>query len=460
MLGRDGQAAALESVLTLPIRQAKWVIEPHRHDKGEAEFVHSVIASPVESGGMAIPMREVIGQMTAAQIYRKAFFEKVWGIRESDGKVSYQKLAFRPTATCEVKRNAQTAEFDGFRQQVWLFGGQMKTQGQRTPGYVDIPKQRSFVYIHGKHREPLVGTSELDLTYWCYQTKMKLLFLWYNFLEQQSLPKVIVYGQDQTEANSKADDIASMRQSGVVGWVRPAGGTDTGSPKSFEIMATDGKGADQFMAALNFLETWQTSSVLAGFTGLASLATLGRGSMALSQDQSAFFLKSREAVTQEMQSAITHDVISPLVAYNFGAKASHPKFKFGPLTDENLGSLVTLFQSMAVAPALQVPAGFLDILAERVGTVLDLDVAAIHEIIVAGAEERASQFQSVPPNGMDPQAAGQLGSLSGGINAAAKVAAAVARKKNVPMPESVNVPYGTPQMGWGGQGTGGAWDQG
>ena len=37
--------------------------------------------------------------------------------------------------------------------------------------------------------------------------------------------------------------------------------------------------------------------VLAGFMGLSSLASLGRGSLALSQDQSAFFLKSRQAVT-------------------------------------------------------------------------------------------------------------------------------------------------------------------
>lgn len=445
MLIRDGQAAALEAVLTLPIRQAKWAIEPHKNDKGEAEFVHSVIATPREHGGMEIPMRDIIGQVTSGQIYRKAFFEKVWDQRP-DGKIVYQKLAFRPTATCEVKRNAKTAVFDGFRQQVWLFGGVLKTSGQRVPGYVDIPVQRAFVYIHGKHREPLTGTSELDLCYWCYQTKLKLLFLWYNFLENQSLPKIVTYGQDQAEANSRADDIASMKQSAVVGWVRPPDGT-----KAFDLIETSGKGADQFKEALTFLETWQTTSVLAGFTGLASLATLGRGSMALSQDQSAFFLRSREAVTQEIQSALTHDVIAPLTLYNFGTKAAFPKFKFGPLTDENMQSIVGLFQAMSVAPGLQVPVGFLDILTERVATVLDLDVDAVHKIVMAAAKDRAAQAQAQAPPGMPGQAAAGIGALAGGVGAAARVAQqAIAQSTRVPLPEQVNQPYNAPpQLGYG-----------
>lgn len=444
MLVRDGQAAALESVLTLPIRQAKWAIEPHAKDRGEADFVHDVLVAPREAGGMTVPMREIIGQLTSAQIYRKAFFEKVWEIRPG-GKVGYSKLAFRPTATCEVKRNAKTAVFDGFRQQVWLFGGVLKTSGQRVPGYVDIPVQRSYVYIHGKHREPLTGTSELDLCYWCYQTKLKLLFLWYNFLEQQSLPKVITYGQDQPEANSRADDVASMRQSAVVGWVAPRDGS-----KAFDVLETSGKGAEQFNQALTFLETWQTSSVLAGFTGLASLASLGRGSMALSQDQSAFFLKSREAVVQEIQSSITHDVIAPLVLYNFGRNANYPKFKFGPLTEENMQSIVGLFQAMSVAPALQVPPGFLDILTERVATVLDLDVNAVHKIVMAGAKERAQQAQQQAPPGVPPQAAAGIGALTGGVNAATRITQqAIAQSTRVPLPEQVNQPFSVPQLGFG-----------
>src|ERR1039458_6851325 len=167
MLTRDGQAAAIEAVLTLPIRQASRAIEAGKDDNGEAEFCRSVLMTPATGGGMKTPLQDVIGQVTSAQTYKKAFFEKCFDVRESDGKIVYDKLAFRPTATCEQKRNAQTAAPDGFRQQVWQFGGVSKSQAHSTtPGYVEIPEVRSFVYVNGKHRQPLTGLSEMELTYW------------------------------------------------------------------------------------------------------------------------------------------------------------------------------------------------------------------------------------------------------------------------------------------------------
>ena len=227
MLSRDGQAAAIEAVLTLPIRQASRAIEPGKGDKGECDFVRSVLMAPATAGGMKTPLQDVIGQVTSAQTFRMSFHEKCWAIRDTDGMIVYDKLAFRPTATCEMKRDAQTAAPDGFRQSVWRFGGvPANTVKSKIPGYVEIPQVKSFVYINGKHRQPLTGISELELTYWCYQTKLKLIFLWLQFLEQQSLPKVIVYGQDQTEATSKAEDIASMRASGVVGFPKGSCGRE------------------------------------------------------------------------------------------------------------------------------------------------------------------------------------------------------------------------------------------
>lgn len=446
MLVRDGQAAAIEAVLTLPIRQASRAIEKADGDKGEAEFCRSVLMTPHTGGGMKTPLQDVIGQLTSAQTYRKAFFEKCWDIRDSDGKIVYDKLAFRPAATCEQKRNAVTAAEEGFLQRAWSFG--MDTSGisrkdSAYPGYKEIKQIRSWVYINGKHRKPLTGTSELDLCYWAYCTKLKLIFLWYQFLEQQSLPKVIMYGQSPREANAAADDLASMRASGIMGLERPPQGA-----KTFDLIESSGKGADQFSAALAFLETWQVGSVLAGFTGLAAVASLGRGSLALSQDQSAFFLKSRQAVTAEMAAAVTHDVIAPLVTLNFGPSAAYPNFSFGALTDESDSALLAMFQALAVAPALQVPAGILDIITVRLATFLNLDVSAVEQIIQQGAKDRSAQAQATAPPGMPPQAAQQLGSLAGGVDAADKIAKAAIRQSNaMPLPEDMSQPFDVPQMG-------------
>jgi hypothetical protein len=445
MLERDGTAASLESVLTLPLRQANYAVQPSKGDHGEAEFVRQALMDPAESGGMKIPFGVIIGQMTSAQIYRKAYFEKVWKLDEQ-GNVVYDKIAFRPTATCELKRDPRTGAEDGFRQQVWLFGGNIGiSHSQKVPGYVDIPKIKSYVYIHGKHRAPLTGTSELALAYWCYKTKLKLLFLWYQFLENQSLPKVVVYGQSQKQADSHADVIASLRQSGIAAFERPPDGT-----KKFEILESSGKGADQFNQALTFLETWQTSSVLAGFVGLSSLASLGRGSLALSQDQSSFFLKSRQAVSAEMTESFTHQVIAPLVTLNFGRQAAYPKLTSGPLTDDSEQSLITLFQTMCAAPALQCPQGILDLITERMASVLNLDEDAVAKVIEQGAQDRAAQAVAQAPAGVPPQAAAGIGQLAGGVDAATRIAATAAAAKQ-PLPEQLNEPYSAGVTSGGGQ---------
>jgi hypothetical protein len=446
MLSRDGQAQAIESVLTLPLRQANYAITPAKHDQGEAEFVRSVLMAPATAGGMKTPFGVVIGQMTSAQIYKKAFFEKVWERRESDGKIVYAKLAYRPPATCELKRDAQTADEDGFRQQVWLYGGELRTRNQKIPGWVDIPKIRSYVYIHGKHRAPLTGTSEMEICLWCYRTKLKLIFLWLQYLEQQSLPKMLIYGQNQRQATAMADDIASMRASGIAAFERPPQGA-----KTFELLESSGKGADQFNEALSFLETWQTSSVLAGFIGLSSLASLGRGSLALSQDQSSFYLKSRQAVSAEMCESFTHHVIAPLVTLNFGPDAAYPRLTSGPLTDDSEASLVTLFQELAVAPSLRIPDGILDLITERLASVLNLDQDLVTQIIQQGAKDRATQAVAAAPPGMPKTAAAGIGQLAGATAAATKLArAAVKASGKQPLPEDLNAPYTPPpQSGTG-----------
>jgi hypothetical protein len=438
MLQKDGQAAAIEAVLTLPIRQASRTIEAGKDDKGEAEFCRSVLMAPETAGGMKTPLQDVIGQVTSSQTFRKSFHEKCWQVRETDGRIVYEKLAFRPSATCEQKRDVRSGADLGFRQQTWAFGGTLPGQKQsKIPGYVDIPKIRSWVYVNGKHRDPLRGVSELEITYWCYQTKLKLLFLWYQFLEAQSLPKVIVYGQSQNIANDRADDIASMRASGIVGFQ-----TMPNNEKSFDILESSGKGASQFNDALTFLETWQTSSVLAGFMGLSSLASLGRGSLALSQDQSAFFLKSRQAVTAEMEAAITHDVLAPLVTLNFGPGASYPSFRFGALTDEAGSALVGLFQAMAVAPSLQVPVGILDVITERLAAYLNLDESAVAAIVQQGAKDREAQATAGAPPGVPPKVAGGIGAMAGGISAATKIYQKALRDAgSAAQPEDISQPF-------------------
>src|ERR1700761_8856624 len=113
MLSRDGTCSALELVLTLPIREADFTIEAGKGDKGEHDFVQSVLMTPDQDGGMATPITTLIGQITSGQIYRRAFFlpvEKTFKTRESAERVLYAKIAYRPPAPCQARYNDRTGE--------------------------------------------------------------------------------------------------------------------------------------------------------------------------------------------------------------------------------------------------------------------------------------------------------------------------------------------------------------
>ena len=356
--------------------------------------------------------------------------EKTFKQRESDGRIIYDKVAYRPPSTCQARYNDRTGEPNGFRQQVWLFGGNlMLSSKQKVPGYVDIPKIRSYIYTHGKHREPLTGVSELETAYWCYQTQAKLLFLWMNFLEGMAMQRLVVYGNDQPEATARADDISQLRGSGVVGLVHPVEGQ-----KTFEALPSAADAGAQFAACMTYLENWSASSVLAGFLQLSGAAAKGTragggasaGSYGMSEDQSSYYLASREAVATEIADSISHDLIRPLVTLNFGADAAFPQWKFGPLQEAMTAVLFSMFGTMAAAPKLNVPLQFIDLLTERMATILDLDSGQVHDALVSTANQRAEALAGNPPPGMPPEAAAGLGQLQGIAAAGTGIAQAAA----------------------------------
>jgi hypothetical protein len=362
--------------------------------------------------------------------------EKTFRQRELDGKIIYGKVAFRPPSTCQARYNDRTGEQNGFRQQVWLFGGNLALSGkQKVPGYVDIPKVRSYIFTHGKHREPLTGVSEMEVAFWCHQTQMKLLMLWYTFLEGMALQRLVVYGNDQPEATQRADDISQLRGSGVVGLVHPIDGQ-----KAFEAIPSAGDAGAFFESALAFLSSWSISSVLAGFLGLASASTGGRGAYSLSQDQSDFYLKSRQGVAKEIAESFSYDIIRPLILLNYGSGASFPQAKFGPLQDEQVQMLLTMFGQMAAAPVLHIPIAIFDLLTERMASILQLDVDQVHEALVSTASQRAEQLAGNPPPGMPPEAAAGLGQLQGLATAGTAIAQQAAAKQAGSAPPSTAPP--------------------
>lgn len=370
MLSIDGTAQSLETALSMPLRQANKTIEKPEKDKGQTEMIREALECPYENGGMETPLDLVIAQMTFAMAARRTYHEKVF-TRRSDGRIGYKRVAWRPPASCELIRTKKNGRIVGFRQFQDFDTGLPDKEG-----YVEVPNNRALIYIHGQHRDPLYGVSDLQVTYWSYQLKQKLMFLWSTFLGNQSLPKLVAYGADPTEAKTNAAALAGLRSSGVLGMVRR-----NPDAKLFEILETAGTGAAQFRDLITYLDGQSSRSVMAGWLDLASAAGEGRGSYALSSDQSGIFLASRYAVAKEIADTITRELIAPLVWLNFGPDAQVPRLVFEKISTDQAAKAMQMLQQLGSAQNMNVPDGFIDLLMERVAQYLDLDDDKIDKII-------------------------------------------------------------------------------
>lgn len=425
MIKKDYQSRKIEAVLTFPIMGASHKIAPAKGDSGEAEWLTAFWETDELNGGCDTPLQQIIDQMTSAFMFKRAYFNKVWtrGQGDFEGKVVYSKLGWRPQTTCRLMRDAKTGALAGFQQEPYYAGPDVSS----TIFPYNFDMRESYIYIHGTRRDPIQGISDLEIPYWAYMTKQKILFLWFQFLEGVSLPRTTVKARDPENAKRIAQDLSRVKSSGVL----PID-TGGGDPKSIEIDTLDlsGKGADQFQAAITWLDGAATNSVLAGFLDLAGAAANGLrggggGSYALSKDASDFFLRSLESKVGEMEKSLRRDLFAPIIRYNFGPKSRVPAFAFEPLNAEDKSAAVALLQTMLGVPASpggtsQVPVEFTAALAAEVADYIGMDATNVEsQFIAAGKAAQAAALKA------SQQAASQLGqqtaNMAGQVNKAGQM---------------------------------------
>lgn len=379
MLSEDGNPAKLEQVLTLPIRSANWEL---RGGSARAKALVNANLEPM--------MNTLIAQCTSAFAYRKAFFETTWQL---DGdQVVYDEILLRPAPSCEAAFRVTDGTPDGFRQRlnpISVF--ELNQQARPMLGYVVIPANRSFIFTSGKYREPITGVSDLRVSLRCWQNIKKLEFLWCQFLEQQSLPKMFIYGDDPTQASTNAQAVADADASAVI----PIERRGDPASKTFEIMESSGRGADQFQKAILYFGSMQTQSVLASFTDLAQNASMSNaGSNALSADQSEFFLQQRDAAAAEIAEQINSDVIGDLVAYNYGPDEACPELHFPPIGNRQTDRALKLLESIVTATRPNVPFQFTAMLLNQTSSALGLDNGDVEDLVVQWGADMQKEMEA------------------------------------------------------------------
>lgn len=386
MLDKDGKARAAEQAITLPLRGAPLTIKPADGDAGEADAANAMVAQ------LGDPIEETIGQAAQSLIYRVTFLEKLWTV--ADGEFTYSRLAWRPPDSCAVTRDPASGALTGFKQQMTWWGG--RNTGGKKPTWVQIPAAKAAVFVHGRARNPIRGVSELQAAYRCYLDKQKIRWLWMTFLQGAAIQRVIArtqVGQEQGVATT----LAQLSSGGVAA---------VSNVDDLTILNAVDAGSF-FKEALAYLDDEMLSSILAGFLGLAGAATQGRGSFALSKDQSDFFTQAQDASARELAATFRAQVVRPFTLVNRGPNAAVPRVTLGPIDRATAQEQMDFLKGLAAAPSGTIlPSEFVDELTLQIAGYLDLDTDKVRAAI-KDAEARA---QAAPPEGATTaQAAGLHG---------------------------------------------------
>lgn len=411
MLRTESQARKVEMVLSLPILGAPTKIVPGKGDRGEAEWVTEVLTRPANGGGMSTPLRMVVAQMTSAITYRVASFEKVWKDdpdaparpgRGAGVPFVYDKLAFRPAVNTHVQRDKKTGAYRGLKQDPPYAGGRPVT----------IPADRAFTHVHGMHRSPVLGSSDMEIPLVCWKAKQKLRFLWFLFLELHAQPRIAA--QDTREQPGSHD--ATKDAARKISQLRGGGAIAMPPGVTANVLETGGHAADLYQQALKYLDGEMTGQVLAQFSDLAGAAASGTGSFALSKDQSDFFMQSRRWAANEFEDTMSNYVLADLVRHNFGPKAAYPTFKIGPLVNTDLAQLMPMVT--ALGPSL--PADFVAFVVESTATALNMPQDRVAAMVKATTEAQEKAATS------ERQA--RLAQTTGPISAAEQIVRKVAQE--------------------------------
>jgi hypothetical protein len=418
---KDYKGRQIDLVQSLPITSAEYSIEPAKGGEEPAQWLSSFWAADELSGGCEQSLGLIISQLTSAFAYRKSCHELVWTRGRSgdfEHKSILKRVSFRPQTTVRLARDAKNGRIVGFEQESYYSSPEI--QKDIYPVYVK--KANALIYVHGERRDPINGISEMEIPYWAWKTKQRVLFLVMEYLAGVALPKTVVKGQDKETVLEVARTVAATQGSGVVPvW-------DNQGPQGISVDTLDvaGKGIGEFTAMISWLDQCATNSVLAGFLDLPSAAANGRGSNALSSDASDFYLQTREADAHEIENVIRRQLFAPLVRLNFGPNAPVPRLRFEPLNAEDKTAQVTMLTDLMRSrdPAL-VPDDFIAQLAEQVAEYLGMDgkkIAASFEDAAHKARVAAAAAQEAQQINPAQAAIGtQVAGVAGAVNKAGKV---------------------------------------
>lgn len=329
----DGTVRAGIQVVTLPIRRARWFVNPATEDKRDVEIAKFVEHALFD--WMDDSWDDVIRQALLMLPFGVMVFEKVYGFIEDGGKtwVTIKKLAPRLPKSIqqwELKDNT--------------FGIQQVTQEM---GIVEIPGSKLLIFVNEKEGDNWWGTSMLRAAYKHWYYKDSFYKIDAVAFERQGLgvPKITMpQGYTETDERRAITALSNLRANEAAYLILPPeyeaefmnmGAGTTRDPQN--SINHHNKEILQSMLA-QFLELGQTSS--------------GGGSRALSEDQTDLFLNSEEAIANTIISTFNKGLVKELIDMNFDNVTVYPQLDYSGITRIDVAAIATAYKTLTEAKAI------------------------------------------------------------------------------------------------------------
>lgn len=329
----DGTVRAALLATSLPIRRAKWFIQPGSEESQDIEIAEFVTKALFEA--MTITWSDLLRQALLSLPFGVMVFEKVFDIRELDGKERIVWQKFAPRLPKSIHAWQMEDKGDGIQQML------------KSGGIANIPMEKLCVFVNEKEGDNWWGTPVLRPAYKHWWMKVNIEKIDAMAIERQGLgvpfAKMGEGSNDDDRAKAKIV-LENMRAHEKAYVLIPAGVEEMG------FLDMGAKSARDALPSISYHNREIVKSVLAQFLELGSTDV---GSRALSQDHSELFLKSLEAVADGITDVFNKYAIPQLVDFNFSNVKQYPKLAYTGISRVEVDKLATAYSTLIGTNAVQ-----------------------------------------------------------------------------------------------------------
>lgn len=392
MARQDPQIVSVMRACSLPIRRARWSIDPNGAKKRVTELVANDLGLPIKGkktkprirGKNRFSWQEHLRHALLCQRYGHMFFETVYNYDERDGYYHLRKLGPRmPSTISNIKVGR-----DGGLESIEQYGFDASKDS------TTIPVNRLVAYVHDREGGDWTGMSLLRPAYKHWLIKDVMLRVGSQTIERNGMG-VAVYEAGELDGQAEMAAGLKIAKSYKAG---SASGAATPHGAKLRLAAPEGNLPDA-RPWVEYQDEQIARAVLAHFLNLGKQT----GSWALGSTLGDFFVDSLQTEAEMVADTANYHVVEDLVEANFGPDEPAPRIVF-----EEIGS-----QRAAIAADLKLlkDAGIL--IPDRV-----LEAAVRLQYNLPEADEESATPEVLPPapptapDGTPPPTAQMLAELS------------------------------------------------